>query len=225
MLALLICLTVLHYSSASSSSSLRAKIEQVTNDGLTKTNLLSDGISLYVSEVSGRDHVVMKVSGRNESRMAIIGAFPGGRAFDISHDHSRLLMSPAKGTVRSQELWEVPISSGSPRRIGNLVASDATWSSDGEKLALVKDSDLLMASRGGTSVTKLATLNGRPFGPRFSPDGKRIRFTVGDVERNTSTLWEIKADGSGLHELLPEGNRPAGACCGVWTADGGYYVF
>jgi Tol biopolymer transport system component len=60
---------------------------------------------------------------------------------------------------------------------------------------------------------------------RFSPNGRRVRFTVGDVETSTSSLWEVASDGSDLHELLPTFSKPQRLCCGIWTADGRYYIF
>jgi Tol biopolymer transport system component len=63
------------------------------------------------------------------------------------------------------------------------------------------------------------------FVPTFSPDGSRIRFSIGRASVNS--LWEIRSDGGDLHAVLPAGSGPASACCGcgVWTADGRYFVF
>jgi Tol biopolymer transport system component len=38
-------------------------------------------------------------------------------------------------------------------------------------------------------------------------------------------LWEIGADGSSPHPLLPGWHNPPRECCGLWTPDGRYYVF
>ena len=39
------------------------------------------------------------------------------------------------------------------------------------------------------------------------------------------SLWEVSADGSNSHPLLPGWNEPANECCGNWTVDGRYFVF
>src|SRR5258708_27303214 len=58
----------------------------------------------------------------------------------------------------------------------------------------------------------------------FSPDGSRIRFSLQD-QANTSSLWEVRSDGSDLHQLLKGWHTPSTECCGRWTHDGRYYVF
>jgi Tol biopolymer transport system component len=57
--------------------------------------------------------------------------------------------------------------------------------------------------------------------PRWSPDGKRIRFTVSSGTE--SRLWEVSASGNDLQTLFPKWSDAQ--CCGSWTADGRYFVF
>ena len=57
-------------------------------------------------------------------------------------------------------------------------------------------------------MRELFTANGSVFAPRLSPDGQRIRFTVGDAAQNKTSLWEIGRDGSNPHALLAEGKAP-----------------
>jgi Tol biopolymer transport system component len=40
-----------------------------------------------------------------------------------------------------------------------------------------------------------------------------------------SSLWQVSADGTGLHPFLPEWNHPSTECCGNWTPDGKYFAF
>jgi Tol biopolymer transport system component len=70
------------------------------------------------------------------------------------------------------------------------------------------------------------TITGRPYWPRWSPDGSHLRFTVRDSNTGSlNSLWEVAYDGSNLHPLLPDWNNPPNECCGNWTADGRYFVF
>jgi Tol biopolymer transport system component len=71
-------------------------------------------------------------------------------------------------------------------------------------------------------VTTVA--QGFPGSISFSPDGNTIRFTNFSADRNTASLWEVRPDGSRLHQLLA-GWKTAAACCGQWTPDGRYFVF
>lgn len=60
----------------------------------------------------------------------------------------------------------------------------------------------------------------------WSPDGKRLRFTVGTLFNGSPTsLWETSADGKNLHAVLTGWTQAASECCGSWTQDGRYYVF
>jgi Tol biopolymer transport system component len=119
--------------------------------------------------------------------------------------------------------WTLPVLGGAARRLGNVVATDASWSADGDKLAYTSGNDLYVANGDGTAPRRLVTLEGAASWPRWSPNGSRLRFTVNGAKG--SGLWEIAADGSGLHPLLTGWNRPAAECCGSWTPDGRYFVF
>ena len=215
----------LHHAAASSDASTLAVADQITHDGLSKTGVFSDGSYLYVSESSAGHQVISKIVPGTGERSVVTTPFAETRALDVSPDHTSLLASPVKAGIRSPELWAIPLSSAAPQRLGEIAADDAAWSPEGERLVFVRNSDVYVASGAGAQAVKLATVNGRPFSPRFSPDGRRIRFSVGDVETNTSSLWEMANDGSNLHELLPGWNKSQRQCCGIWTADGRYYIF
>jgi len=101
----------------------------------------------------------------------------------------------------------------------------AAFSRDGQRLAFSKGQDLFLARSDGTHSQKIATVNGYPFTVRFSPDGKRLRFSVLDRNSASSSLWEVAIDGSGLRPLIQNWHQDPGECCGVWTPDGRYFVF
>jgi Tol biopolymer transport system component len=73
--------------------------------------------------------------------------------------------------------------------------------------------------------TKANTAPDLPAWSSLSPDGNRIRLTVSNLNNNTSAIWEIRPDGSGMHPVFPDWNNPSAECCGKWTPDGKYYVF
>jgi Tol biopolymer transport system component len=202
-----------------------ASVTQVTHDGFSKTNLLSDDSHLYVTEWPAAHHVIAKVSLQGSDRSVIPSPFSNLQALDLSPDRAQLLVSPIQGGSSDNEFWTLPIATGSPERVGNLTGRDATWSVDGQHLAFGKGSVLYLASATGTQVHELFTANGSVFAPRFSPDGQRIRFTVGDAAQNTTSLWNIDRDGSNPHALLANWQNGSTACCGSWTADGRYYIF
>jgi Tol biopolymer transport system component len=201
-------------------------ITQVTHDGFRKTHLLADDSQLYVTEVPASQRVVARISLPASTRSLVTSPFSNLQAFDLSPDRTQLLVAPVQSGSRDDEFWTLPVASGSPQRIGTLAGRDAAWSSDGQHLVFGKGSILYLSSATGTEVRELYTAAGSVFGPHFSPDGKRIRFTVSDTEHNTTALWEVSRDGSNPpHPLLAKWQYASTACCGSWTADGRYYIF
>jgi Tol biopolymer transport system component len=199
---------------------------QITRDGRVKTNLASDGSNLYFTELSGNDSMIAKVSAGGGDVAKFEVAFPSARLLDVSAAHSLLLAAEnTTGPSSEHPFWMYPLGGGAPQRFGDLTGQEAVWAPDGRQVLLVKGSSLLVTDAYGSSVKQLITVNGTPYYPRYSPDGKRIRFSVGDVAQNTSTIWEVNRDGSGLHALLPDWHDVSSKCCGSWSADGRYYIF
>ncbi len=78
--------------------------------------------------------------------------------------------------------------------------------------------------RDGTDLGKLATLQGPVFGPRYSPDGQNIRFSLATKE--FVALWEISADGSHLRDLVLPGRIPGSdEMDGRWTTEGRFFLY
>ena len=202
-----------------------ATANQITHDGLAKTAVLSDGSALYVAEEKEGHQIISKIVPGTGEQSTVAMPFVDVRALDVSPDHTSLLASPAHAGARNRELWTIPLNKVASTRLGELAADDAAWSPDGEELVSVKSSEIWITSAKGTNAKKLAVVKGRPFSPRFSPDGKQIRFSVSDVETNTSSLWEVGRDGSNLHEMLAGWDKAHAVCCGVWSKDGKAYIF
>jgi Tol biopolymer transport system component len=106
------------------------------------------------------------------------------------------------------------VPSGSPRCLGDITASWASWSSDGSQIVYSKGSSLYLAKSDGTQSRLLVSVKGTPFYARFFPDGKRIRFSVKSGDPFTQSIWEVRADGSNIHPLLPQWHTSNASCCG-----------
>jgi eukaryotic-like serine/threonine-protein kinase len=207
--------------------------QQITNDGKPKLSnlgyppspILTDGSRLYfVENTYARYPVVGQVSVDGGDVSSISVPFPLNGFMDISPAGREILVSnPAQGS--GSALWALPVPGGQPRRIGDLVVSDATWSPDGNSIVYTKGHDVFIAARDGTGSRKLASVSDMPFWPRSSPDGKVIRFSSWNGQLVTSTLWEVGADGSNLHQFLAGWNPPSNDCCGNWSHNGEYFVF
>jgi Tol biopolymer transport system component len=143
----------------------------------------------------------------------------------LSPDGSRLIVHSHLQASPEQPLWIVPTLGGNVRKVPNVLAHDAAWMPGGEKLLIANGNDLTVVGEDGSDPRKLATVPGMAFWLRWSPDGRRLRFTLRDPKRQTSELWEIAADGTHLRPLLPGWSQPASECCGNWTSDGQEFVF
>ncbi len=199
-------------------------ITQVTHDGYPKINLLADDSQLYVTELPALNRVIAKVTLPNSDRSLVQSPFSSLQALDLSADRTKLLIS-TQGKSRDSEFWTLPIAAGKPQRVGDLSGRDASWSADSNELVFAKGSSLHLAGSTGAQTRQLYSAGGSVFAPRLSPDGQRIRFTVSDTENSTTSLWEIRRDGSNPHALLGNWQYKSAACCGSWTSDGRYYIF
>ena len=196
--------------------------KQLTHDGLQKSGLITDGNRIYFTESSGPRAALAQVSvaGGQVAPLETGMTFP--LISDIAPDGSELLLRNADfGDV---PFWAVPLPTGSPRQLGNLAGRSPAWLRDGS-LVFAKGKDIYGAAHDGTGARKLATAPGPAFGFASSRDGKRFRFSVGNLITYTNALWEANADGTNMHPLLPGWNNPSQECCGKWTPDGKYYVF
>jgi Tol biopolymer transport system component/DNA-binding winged helix-turn-helix (wHTH) protein len=188
----------------------------------------TDGSRIYFPEIeNGQAVLAQALIADGETRMLPLpDELAAPSLGDISPDGSRLLLRNHLATAPEQALWVVSTIGGAARRIPGILAHDATWMPDGQRILYANGDDLYIAAENGGESRKLATLPGRAFWMRWSPDGKQLRLTLLNGETHTSTLWELNSEGAGAHMLLKDWNRAAPAeCCGSWTDDGRYYVF
>jgi Tol biopolymer transport system component/DNA-binding winged helix-turn-helix (wHTH) protein len=204
---------------------------QITQDRVPKVGILTDGPRIYINETLGLKQILVQAALTGGETSVIPTPFASITVYDISPDHSRILAADTLGTESGvtnldAPFWAVPLAGGTPRRLGDATGHFATWSPDGRQLAFAKGSDIYAAQADGTNIRKLSTVSGLANWLRFSPDGTRLRFTLTRTTDNTSSLWEMGADGSTVHHLLPGWHTvPGEDCCGMWSPDGRYYFF
>ena len=203
---------------------------QLTNDARPKETVVTDGPRVYFVETIDERRVLSQVSATGGEIGRIPTPFPSSLVADIDPSRSELLVQSftfegGLTAIGQSPLWIVPVPAGSPRRVGNVDAQGAAWSRDGQKLVYTRGHKVYLANRDGTQSRELVTIAGLPGDVRFSPDGTHLRFTVRAADLVSFTLWEIGADGTELHPLLPESFQDLGECCGDWSADGRYYFF
>jgi len=206
---------------------------QISNDGRDKPpnysvdsippTLVSDGSRLYFWE-SGPG--ISQVSTSGGQTVPLTSGFQNAYVNDISPKGSELLIgTPNPQNYYANALWILPLPGGSPRRLADIFAQDATWLTDGSKIIYANESDLYSAKIDGSDKRKITTVAGRAWWPRVSPDGNRVRFSVFDPHTFRSSMWEVSMDGTHARPLLPGWSAPLLYCCGNWTPDGNYFVF
>jgi hypothetical protein len=202
---------------------------QLTSDGRQKWGLgATDGLRYYFSELADGHWTTAAVSTSGGQAVPIRTPFKDALVLGISPDRSELLVGEG-APIGEMPLWRVPILAGPPRRLGSMLAHYASWSPDGKKIAYANGSALYLAEADGSGPRELVHAGTDPlvwaWGPAWSPDGSRIRFSLFHTIKQVGSLWEITADGKDLHEVLPGWQNPPMHCCGSWTADGRYYLF
>ncbi len=199
---------------------------QITNDGTSKRSLVTDGTRLYFSEYLSGHSVLRQVSTAGGETAPVPTSLASADIYDFYPGRSELLVKGvAEGSETEWPVWVLPVPAGSLRPVANVLAHAATWAPDGQHIVYAKKSSLYACNADGTDSRELVAVPGVPFAPRFSPDGRRLRFTVRDTNQRTSSLWEVSADGKGLHPVLPDWNKPAQEFGGAWTPHGEYFLF
>jgi Tol biopolymer transport system component/DNA-binding winged helix-turn-helix (wHTH) protein len=199
--------------------------KQITRDGVPKQDvILTDGSRLYFMETNGARTLLAQAAVAGGDTSVIPTPFTSIAVTDISPDHSQLLARNFIGTEHEAQLWTLPLAAGNPTPLSNIVGHSAVWSRDGQQLAFAKGSDIYSANADGTNPRKLVTVTGTAHWIRFSPDGRRLRFTEA-LQDDSPSIWEVGVDGRDHHRILKEGNSPSSECCGAWSADGRYYLF
>ena len=145
----------------------------------------------------------------------------------FSPNGSELLVQKQKDQA---PFWKVFFPSGSMQEVDPSSASgsyvyDGTWSPDGQDIAFAADSHLFVMKNDGSQVRKLATFDGSPGHPVWSPDGGKIRVNV-DKGAGFSLLSRqiVEVDvATGATRTVPLGvasPKPVG-----WVKGGDYFIF
>ena len=205
---------------------------QLTNDGLKKnatvaSALATDGSRVYFWEQDGQQGLIAQVSVAGGS-VSTLASFQNVRfsTLDYSAATSELLFSFDFQTP----LWALRVPEGSARRrIGDFVVDDGSWAPDGQFIAFSSLNKLMVAKADGSQPRVLATSqdsriedSGIEY-PRWSPDGKRLRFNI-NSDSGQRSIWEVAADGTNLHPLFTDwiSRNDSG---GSWTPDSKYFVY
>jgi DNA-binding winged helix-turn-helix (wHTH) protein/Tol biopolymer transport system component len=199
------------------------QFSQVTHDGSAKNLRGTDGVRLYFNVDFKLQQPIAQVPISGGDVVPIPIHLPAPELFDVSSDGARLLVTSTEGGRTA--LWSVGVSGSPLRHLADGDITSAHWSSDGTFVAYTTASGHIDVMRSdGTEVhTVFADSknveNELLWGPRWSPDGRVIRFM------RDRRFWEMSPDGSNLHPLHPDFQPSMWECCGSWTPDGRFFIF
>jgi Tol biopolymer transport system component len=204
------------------------RVVQVTHFGLASA-VETDGVRLYIGQEKGGRVSLVQVPVDGGEPVPIPTPFRNVALLDISPDRSQLLVASFNFRNDPKLLWIMPLTGGSPHRLGDIISESAKWSPDGSHIAFsAEDGALCLVNSDGSGIRKLVENGGGV--ESWSPDGGLIRFTRTNGATGGESLWEVQSDGKNLRPFLPERQSTTarwneGQCCGRWTPDGKYFLF
>ena len=145
----------------------------------------------------GYAEVRATVDGKTGSEGIYVKAAPN---YDLMYD------SPRGGGAR--ELWIISLGAdATPRRwlAEGFMGEDAATNPTGTKIAFVSrdqfmNTDIWVANRDGSGLTRLTTYEGADDQPTWSTDGSKIVFR--SMRSGQSHIWIMDADGSNQRNLM-----------------------
>jgi Tol biopolymer transport system component/DNA-binding winged helix-turn-helix (wHTH) protein len=212
------------------------RINQITHSGRispgapTMESLPStatDGVRIFASVIENGRAALSQIFISNGSiqQLAVPSEIASPSLGDLSPDGSKLLLRSHLSPESEQALWLVPTGGGSAYRVASILAHDATWMPDGKSILYATGDELYLTTINNNTQTIYATLPGRAFWLRWSPDGRLLRFTLLDPLTHTASLWELPAGSHKPSQILTNWSQPASECCGTWTSDGRFFIF
>jgi Tol biopolymer transport system component/DNA-binding winged helix-turn-helix (wHTH) protein len=232
---LLVLALPLYWLSAPSRPPHVVRTLQLTQTGRVEiaSGVATDGSRVYFTERTGGLWSLAQVSAQGgvPQPLPSEGLIARPDIFDISPDRSNLLVAAYDGIEEEAELWSVPTVGGTPRRIGDVRAHAGAWSRDGSQVAFARGSALFLVNGDGTGYRKLLDTPGAAETIRWAPAPRPdvLRFSIASSDMRAIALWEVNANGTGLHLLLRNWKRgatfPDGENNGTWLAAGRFYLF
>ncbi len=185
--------------------------------------LFNDGPRIaYPQYGDGRYYVAETALKGGESTTVPTG-LPNPELCDLAPDGSAMLLRNLIHSRDDDEPLYVQANGGTARRVGDILAYDAAWYPDAKRILYSADGVVYSTDRAGKSSQRLFNVPGNAYWFRWSPDGKKLRFTVIDKKTEATSIWEVEAGSTEPHKLFPK--FPNQICCGTWTPGGKYYLF
>ena len=197
--------------------------QQITRDGRQKYNITSDGERLYFGEYDSGHFGIAQVSATGGETSTLQTPFTHTMMAGITSDGSALLVGESHKMNKQALVWLLPLPTGAPRRLGDLVAESLAPFPEG--LLFSMSDGVYEAGADGGHAHRIFATNSTPLDLAVSSDGQKISFTLTDRRTGTSRIWVANRGGSNVYPLFPNEGDSERDCCAKWTPDGKHLLF
>lgn len=184
--------------------------------------LRGEGRIYYPQFVNGR-YAVAATPTDGGKRVNIATGLADPELCDLAPDHSAMLLRNLEHSRDDEEPLYIFRKGGKALRVGNVLAYDAAWNPNRLGLLYSANGAVYSSDTAATQRQRLFSVPGNAYWFRWSPDGRRLRFTVIDKRNEGTSLWEIDRGDKRPHRLLQRFDHYV--CCGTWTPDGKFFLF
>lgn len=199
-------------------------INQLTDDHRGKTNLHTDGTTLYFNEMEGARFFLASAPVSGSPIHIIDTPFSNVALQDLSKDGTTLLFTSYEGIMMEGPLWTIPVHGGTPRRVGDMKCEIARWSPDNRRIACASRTDIILMDADGSNERTIGSFPSLLSQIIWSPHGDKLRYILYDSTAHTFSQWEI-----GINESETPARRLAmgASCCWDWnwTRDGKTFLY
>jgi Tol biopolymer transport system component len=148
----------------------------------------------------------------------VVAASPDGKELllrdivtGIQDDGPLLMQAPENGTAR---------------KLG-ITGYDGVWAPDGRWMAVTRGGAIVRYIPGSGQAEELFRDSGSGYAywPRFSPNGRSLRFTMLDGNPQVNSLWKLDPGSREARRISPVNADWATAGAGAWSFDGRDFFF
>lgn len=155
--------------------------QQLTNNGLNKRGLLTDGRQLFFGQAENGWYALVAMPVDGGAARTLWSPPANVQPVDLSLDGSRLLAFTYTSPGHERALWIVPLDGGAPHRLADAVARSAAFAPDGRAIAYAAGEKIYLADGDGGPAREVGSFKGLPDELHWSEDGKRLRFLLLDA--------------------------------------------
>jgi len=166
--------------------------QQLTDNGLNKYGLLTNGKQLYFGQ-SENGWLALVAMPEDGGAVRTVWNPPANVwPVDLSPDGRKLMAYTYVSPERERPLWIVPLDGGEPHRVADVMARSAAFAPNGRTIAYAKGEKIYLIAEDGSSTREIGSFNGLPDELHWSEDGERLRFMLVDEGTDLpSSSWEL----------------------------------